>query len=105
MDIIENTYLKLKQRQDISGYEYSREWLGKSQGYFAYLQCSGAEPATDALLKLWGKALENEDYWKQYIQRHSSKRETGHLKGIVIFYQRLAEEIGEAVKKTALNIH
>ncbi len=37
--------------------EFSRDWLGRSKGYYAYLRCTGAEPSPASLGMLSARIL------------------------------------------------
>ena len=39
----------------LSEKQFSLQYLGKCDTYFAYLKCTGKDPSADALLNLWGK--------------------------------------------------
>jgi hypothetical protein len=37
--------------------EFSRDWLGRSKGYYAYLRCTGAKPSSASLGMLSARIL------------------------------------------------
>lgn len=41
-------------------YSFDRNWLGRKEGYFAYLKSTNRKPSVEALLKLHFKLLEIE---------------------------------------------
>ncbi len=50
MDIVENLYEQLHREYRLSQYDYSKHWLKKGKGYFAYLQSSKSKANVDVLL-------------------------------------------------------
>ncbi len=53
MESLEKAFEALKQCRLVwSQYEFSRDWLGRSKSYYAYLKSSNAVPSTDALATL-----------------------------------------------------
>ena len=57
MNIIDETYVKLNKELNVTGYDYSTNWLKRSKSYYAYLKSSGAKASNDVLLGILGEAL------------------------------------------------
>ena len=54
--ILDEVYTKLAaEKHEFTETDFSKQYLGKSGTYFAYLRCTGKDVSSDALLKLWGK--------------------------------------------------
>jgi hypothetical protein len=54
--ILQDVYGRLaKEKHDFTETDFSKQYLGKSGTYFAYLKSTGKDVSADALLKLWGK--------------------------------------------------
>ena len=54
-ELLENVYQSISgERHQMTAYDFSTDYLGKSKTYFAYLKCTGADASSEALLNLWG---------------------------------------------------
>jgi hypothetical protein len=65
MEIVNNTFEQLNNRLGITKYDYSKEWLKKSKGYLAHLQSSKSSASLDALVALYGTAIQQRRMWEQ----------------------------------------
>ena len=51
--VVTDAYQHLRQHKLVrSQYDFSKNWLGRSAGYYGYLKSSGSEPTADAVLTL-----------------------------------------------------
>jgi hypothetical protein len=54
--ILEDVYSKIAaEKHEFTETDFSKQYLGKSGTYFAYLKSTGKDVSDNALLKLWGK--------------------------------------------------
>ena len=83
MDIVRDTYEQLRRDYAMSEYEYSRNWLKKSKGYFAYLKSTGSQPSLEAILALYGETIKRTELFEQLEAKHNGMqkdlyRQRGH---------------------------
>ncbi len=83
---------------DLTERQFSREYLGKCETYFAYLKSTGKEPSADALLKLWGKLNREKKLYEDSIQHAQSAPQMQ----IVTDWGELYSDLSEATFSKAI---
>ena len=101
MDIVRDTYEQLRRDYAMSEYEYSRNWLKKSKGYFAYLKCTGSQPSLEAILALYGEAMRRTELFEQLETQHNGMqkdlyRQRGH------YFRDITHKLESEIKQMAL---
>lgn len=84
--------------------QFSKEYLGKCETYFAYLKSTGKEPSSDALLKLWGRLNTERQLYKASLGRTYSGPQKQILTDWATLYEKLIGEVFEAMKKRAVTV-
>jgi len=82
--------------------EFSKEYLGKCETYFAYLKSTGKVPSADALLRLWGKLKKDKQLYEASLELTNSETQRQFLVDWIALYERLQGEVFEAIKKRAV---
>ena len=98
--IIDKTLKKLRERGDISAYEFSRDWLMKTPSYWAYTKSSGAEPSFECLRYIRKKALQEQKECLEYIKQNINTQPTQHIDQMLDtaqFYGKIAEDVEKAL--------
>ena len=98
--VVGNTLTKLRRRNGISAYEFSRNWMLKTPGYLAYTKSSGAEPSFECLKNIRKKALQEQKVWLRYIERNRQKEPLLYIQRVeetANFYARIAEDVEKAM--------
>lgn len=68
-NIVENAYQHLRQHNLVqSQYEFSRNWLHRSAGYYGYLKSSGSEPTAGTVLLLLNECGQRKRFWEDTAQ-------------------------------------
>ncbi|OEJ65192.1 DUF6626 family protein [Magnetovibrio blakemorei] len=79
-EVLQQVYDELAlQQMNLSQRQFSRDWLGKCETYFAYLKSTGKEPSADALLKLFGNLSKR----KQVYQKRMDTTDNDGLKYLI----------------------
>lgn len=102
MDIVRQTFQQLRRDYALSEYEYSRVWLNKSRGYFAYLKCTNSEPSLDAILGLYGEAMRRTGFYEDLADRHETKDNTVYERQ-ADYYRDIRENLESEIKHIALS--
>ena len=77
-NILDETYEQLHRHNLVSTqYEFSRKWLKRSDGYYAYLRSTGAETTGDVALALWAECRKQKQQWRSLIGRPAAVSEFG----------------------------
>ena len=64
-DVIAEAYDHLHEHTLVNNqYQYSKDWLKKSNSYFGYLKCSGAETNAEVCLNLWAECRRQRMNWQ-----------------------------------------
>jgi hypothetical protein len=78
----------------ITKYDYSRQWLGKSKGYLAYLQSTKSQPSLNVLFALYGQAIRQRQIWQR-----STETKHGNDKAIYNENTRYFADIENSIEK------
>ncbi len=78
---------------DLSERQFSKQYLGKCETYFAYLKSTGKEPSADAMLKLWGKLNREKELYESNLQLAQSSIQKQYLVDWVALYSGLSGEV------------
>jgi hypothetical protein len=101
MEIVENLYAQLHRHYRLTQYDYSKHWLKKGKGYFAYLQSSKSKANVDVLLGIYGEALKQKALWES-----TGKNKNGTDKAVYEqhtgFFENIVRTAENAIKKQAL---
>ena len=93
-EILQNIYNQLaSEHAYLSEREFSRDYLGKSETYFAYLKSAGKSPSSDALLSLWRRLNKEKKLCKQALSRAKNLYHTELLQNWVILYEKVSDEV------------
>lgn len=84
----------------LSQKDFSREWLGQSETYWAYIKSSGAEPSTETLIRLWGRLRFEESICAAQLPLAKTELQ----RDMLLKWTQLYSELGERVFG-ALNRH
>ena len=84
MDIID-TYQELRRQGEVlDQYHFDRRWLGKTQGYFAYLRSTGSQPSIETLMRFYLRLLSADSAYAVYgldgELRHLAQSVMGEIK-------------------------
>ena len=67
--MVTDAYKHLRQHNLVrSQYDFSRNWLGRSAGYYGYLKSSGSKPTAGAVLALLSECGHRGQFWKDAAQ-------------------------------------
>ena len=103
MDIVEKLYEQLHRHYRLSQYDYSKHWLKKGKGYFAYLQSSKTKANVDVLFGIYGEALKQKALWE-----NTGKNKNGTDKAVYEqhtgFFENIVRTAENAIKKQALSM-
>ena len=98
--VVGNTLMKLNRRNGMSAYDFSRNWMLKTPGYFAYTKSSGAEPSFECLRNIRKRALQEHKTWLRYIEKNRKKEPHIYLQRVeetANFYAKIAEDVEKAM--------
>lgn len=102
MDIVRQTFQQLRRDYALGEYEYSRVWLRKSRGYFAYLKCTNSEPSLDAILSLYGEAMRRTGFYEDLATQHRGTG-TAAYERQADYYREIRENLESEIKHIALS--
>ena len=86
------------ERWNFTEREFSRDYLGKCDTYFAYLKSTGRQPSSDAMLKLWRSLIRE----KRVTGLCLEKATTDHQKRMLSNWATLYEQLGQEVFTNAV---
>jgi hypothetical protein len=85
------------ERWQLTERQFSSEFLGKCETYFAYLKSTGKEPSADAMLHLWGKLNRDRKLYEDGIKCTFSSTQGQLLTDWVAIYGKLQGEVFDAI--------
>ena len=84
-DLVAETYGQLRENNLVSSqYDFSRNWLKRSAGYYGYLKSTGAETTADVALALLVECRNRTERWEIAARRPKTSQAAKDL------FQRLA---------------
>ncbi len=102
-DFLQKVYNEIAaERWQLTERQFSSEYLGKCETYFAYLKSTGKEPSAGAMLHLWGKLSTEKELYEQNIRRAQSSTQKQIMVDWVELYGRLQHEAFGAMGKMAV---
>ena len=104
-NILDETYEQLHRHRLVSTqYEFSRKWLKRSDGYYAYLRSTGAETTGDVALALWAECRKQKRQWLKATKRHQNNELIRvFFKGMAEKTEQLEQNVSEAVMERYSN--
>jgi hypothetical protein len=88
----------------LSEKQFSLQYLGKCDTYFAYLKCSGKQPIADALLNLWGKLNLEKQIFERSLKQARTPFHKQMLNDWIVLYSSLGEKtFNSAIVPLSLN--
>ena len=102
---LQNIYNQLAtEKWGLTERQFSKEYLGKCETYFAYLKSTGNEPSADALLKLWGNLNKERQSYKASMDQMYSGPQKQILTDWATLYSKLIDEVFEAIQDRAVAV-
>lgn len=103
-NVLVSVYDKLaEEKWDLTQKDFSREYLGKCETYLAYLKSSQNEASTDALVKLWGKLIQEKKRSEQCLPTARTLHHRHTLTDWAELYGMLGREVFEAIEQKMIN--
>lgn len=103
MELVNDLFKQLHNRYSITQYDYSRTWLKKGKGYFAYLQSSKQQPNVDVLIAILGEAMKQRALWES-----SAEEKRGTDKAVykqhADYFTEIERSAENAIKQHALRM-
>lgn len=103
MRTVRAIYEQLHKDYRITGYEYSRQWLKKSRGYYAYLKSTDSEANKEVLLALYGEAIRRRKLWEQSTKEGNGRHRTLYARHLA-YFKTLEADIAQIIRQEALTI-
>ena len=103
-DFLQKVYDEIAaERWQLTERQFSNEYMGKCETYFAYLKSTGKEPSADAMLHLWGKLRKEKELYEQSISRAQSSTQKQFMIDWAELFERLESDVfGEIGKLSVL---
>lgn len=73
--------------------QFSKQYMGKCETYFAYLKSTGKAPSADALLHLWGKLSTEKELYENGMHRGQSATQKQIMVDWAELYGRLQQDV------------
>ena len=99
-EFIDFVYNKLNAvNNGISKYEFSRDYLGKSESYYPYLNSTNAKESAEVIQNIYGNTLKRAQLYEDIANKYGVSNE--EKKNEYLF---IAEEALNEFKRTALQV-
>ena len=96
--IVDETYEQLKQHKLVkTQYEFSRDYLKRSNGYYGYLKSSGADTTAEVVLALWAECRRQKQQWRQATEQHTNILVQELFKGLADTADELEHKVGDGI--------
>lgn len=103
-DIVLDAYGQLEKHKLVKNqFEFSRQFLRKSNGYYAYIKCSGVDVNVEAVLALWAECRRQKISWKKAAIRPGGNNfSKAVFERMAIKTEQLERQVSEAVMELYL---
>jgi hypothetical protein len=102
--ILDEVYSKIAaEKHEFTETDFSKQYLGKSGTYFAYLKSTGKEVSDNALLKLWGKLSSEHQACSSAINRTERVFQKQMLTEWAELYSQLSDDVFTELCERACN--
>ncbi len=87
---------------DLSERQFSKQYLGKCETYFAYLKSTGKQPSASAVLNLWGKLNTDRQLYEHSLQRARTSTQKQFLIDWIAMYGKLSQQVFGVIEIKAM---
>jgi len=103
-EVVLDAYGQLERKRLVKNqYDFSKKWLKRSEGYYAYIKCSGMDVNAEAVLALWAECRKQKELWQEATAKQDEKLSKAFFKGLAEKTEQLEKNISKAVMERYLN--